>query len=123
MASNVLRAGMRSIAGGLILPSAYIVGRLTVTDPEACKAYAAAASEAIRKAGGVVLARGGAYVALEGEARPRNVVIAFPSLAAAIAYWRSEDYEATCRLRTGPAEIELCAVEGVDQPAGTGPDR
>lgn len=105
------------------MPSAYVIARVTVTNPEAYGAYAAAASDAIRKAGGRVLARGGAFVALEGDARPRNVVIEFPSLDAAVAYWRSDDYQAARRLRIGAAEIELCAVEGIEQPAAANPGR
>ena len=73
---------------------AYVIARVTVTDPEAYARYAEAASRAIREAGGRILARGGAYVALEGEARPRNVIIAFPSLEAAVAYWNSPAYQA-----------------------------
>ena len=95
---------------------AYVIARVTVTDPEAYARYAEAASRAIREAGGRILARGGAYVALEGEARPRNVIIAFPSLEAAVAYWNSPAYQAARALREGAAEIELCAVEGVEAP-------
>ena len=42
------------------------------------------------------------------------MIIAFPSLEAAVAYWNSPGYQAARTLREGAAEIELCAVEGVE---------
>ena len=65
---------------GSSMPKGYIVARITVTDPEAYAAYAAGATEAIAKYQGRPLVRGGAHEALEGEARPRNVVIEFDSV-------------------------------------------
>ncbi len=62
------------------MPKGYIVVRMTVTDPEAYRDYAAMASEAMRKYGCTPLVRGGRSEALEGEARPRNVVLEFELL-------------------------------------------
>jgi uncharacterized protein (DUF1330 family) len=96
------------------MPKAYVVSRVTVTDPEAYAAYVKGATEAIRKHGGPPLARGGAQLALEGEARPRNVIIEFESLAQAERYYHSPEYQAAIRLREGAAVAEIVAVEGVD---------
>jgi uncharacterized protein (DUF1330 family) len=57
------------------MPKGYIVARIVVTNPQAYAEYVKDASEAIRQYGGTPLARGGAFEQLEGEARPRNVVI------------------------------------------------
>ena len=96
------------------MPKGYIIVRMTVTDPETYAAYAAMASAAIRQYGGKPLVRGGAHEALEGEARPRNVVLEFESYDAARAYYFSPEYQAAKdkRLPAGTGEVVL--VEGAD---------
>lgn len=94
------------------MTKAYIIARVTITDPEAYAKYADGAREAMALHGATVLARGGRVEALEGEARPRNVILEFPSMEAAVAYWNSAEYQAARKHRLGAAEIELCAVEG-----------
>jgi uncharacterized protein (DUF1330 family) len=83
------------------MPKGYIIARVTVTDPEAYAAYAAGATEAIRKYQGRPLIRGGAHEALEGEARPRNVVIEFDSMEQARAYYHSPEYQDAKARRAG----------------------
>ena len=67
------------------MPKAYIIARITVTDPDQYATYVPGATAAIAKYGGRPLVRGGTYVELEGGSRPRNVVIEFPSYADALA--------------------------------------
>ena len=69
--------------------------------------YAKDATEAIRKYGGRPLARGGAYEALEGEARPRNVILEFESLEQAKRYYHSPEYQAAKAKRDGAAVGEI----------------
>ena len=88
--------------------------RVTVTDPEAYAEYAKGASEAIRRYNGRPLARGGAYEALEGPARPRNVVIEFESLDQARRYYHSPEYQAARTKRDGACEGEFVIVEGTE---------
>jgi len=95
------------------MPKAYVVARITVIDPEAYAEYVKAATEAIRKYGGRPLARGGAHLALEGEARPRNVILEFESLDQAERYYRSPEYQAAIKLRENAGVAEIVAVEGV----------
>jgi uncharacterized protein (DUF1330 family) len=95
------------------MPKAYIVSRVTVTDPNAYAEYVKAATEAIRKYGGRPLARGGPHVTLEGEARPRNVILEFDSLDGAVRYYHSPEYQAAIRLRENAGVAEIVAVEGV----------
>jgi uncharacterized protein (DUF1330 family) len=92
----------------------YVIGRLTVLDPEGYKAYAAKASEAMRVHGGRPLVRGGRAETLEGEARTRNVVIEFDSFEAARAYYHSPEYQAALKLRLGISIGDLVAVEGAE---------
>jgi Domain of unknown function (DUF1330) len=51
----------------------YWIARVTVADPVKYKLYAEGTAPALKAYGAKVLARGGKYEALEGEARPRNV--------------------------------------------------
>lgn len=96
------------------MPKAYLIARVTVTDPDAYAEYAKGASEAMRKYSGRPLARGGAYEALEGEARPRNVVIEFESLDQARRYYHSPEYQAAKTKRDGACEGEFVIVEGTE---------
>jgi uncharacterized protein (DUF1330 family) len=96
------------------MPKAYVVARVTVTDPQAYAEYVKGASEAIRHYGGRALARGGAYEALEGEARPRNVILEFEPLEQAKRYYHSPEYQAAKALREKAGIAEMVAVEGVE---------
>lgn len=96
------------------MPKAYVVARITVTNPEAYAEYVKGATEAIRKYGGRPLARGGAIVELEGGARPRNVILEFESLEQAKRYYHSPEYQAAKALREGAGVAEIVAVEGVE---------
>jgi len=93
------------------VPCAYWIAHVTVTDAEAYGRYARGATEAIAAYGGTFLARGGRYVQLEGTDRPRNVVARFPSLEAAVACYRSPEYQAALVHAQGAAERELVVVE------------
>lgn len=94
------------------MPKGYIIARINVTDPVAYAEYAKAATEAIRKHGGKPLVRGGQFETLEGEARPRNVVIEFDSYEKAREYYFSTDYQVAKALRMGKALADLVLVEG-----------
>jgi uncharacterized protein (DUF1330 family) len=96
------------------MPKAYVIARVTVTDPQAYAEYAKDATEAIRKYGGRPLARGGTYEALEGEARSRNVILEFESFEQAKRYYHSAEYQAAKAKRDGIAVAEIVAVEGVE---------
>lgn len=91
--------------------SALWIAHVTVTDAEAYGKYAAAAGPAIAKHGGVFLARGGRYVQLEGNDRPRNVVARFPSLEAAVECYHSAEYQAALAHAKGASERDLMVVE------------
>jgi len=94
------------------MPKGYIIARVTVTNPEAYAEYAKGATEAIKLYGGRPLVRGGPCEALEGEARPRNVVIEFDSVEQAKRYYHSPEYQAAKAKRAGAAIGEFVVVEG-----------
>ncbi len=94
----------------------YWIGHVDVTDPEGYKAYMAADMVPFGKFGGRFLVRGGTREVVEGEVRGRTVVLEFPSYEAALACYRSPDYQAAKKLRDGKSEIDLLIVEGYDGP-------
>lgn len=95
------------------MPKAYWVARVTVTEPDTYKLYAEAAPEAFKRYNARVLARGGRAQQLEGDGRPRNVVIEFPSFEEAIACYNSEEYQAARKHRQDAGDAEIVIVEGV----------
>lgn len=92
---------------------AYWIARVTITDPDPYKVYAETAPAAFEKYNAKILARGGRCEQLEGDGRPRNVVIEFPSFEDAIACYNSPEYQAARENRVGAGEAEIVIVEGV----------
>lgn len=90
----------------------YWIGHVTVDDPEAYDAYRQANAKAFAKYEGRFLVRGGAQEVVEGELRPRAVVIEFPTLAAARACYASPEYQRAMALRIPVSTADLCIVEG-----------
>lgn len=95
------------------MPKGYWIARVDIRDAEGYKQYVAAAAPAFARFGARFLARGGAFEALEGTARARNVVIEFPSLAAARDCYHSPEYSIASAIRQKFADAELVIVEGV----------
>ncbi len=93
------------------MPSALWIAHVKVTDAAAYGEYARRATLAIAAHGGVFLARGGRYVQLEGNDRPRNVVARFPSLEKALECYHSPAYQAALSFAKGAAERDLLVVE------------
>ena len=94
--------------------AAYIVIRITVTDPIQLKEYQRVAPSIIDKFGGKLLARGGEIVSLEGPTENRRIVIIeFPSMEEAKSFYRSQEYSAAIELRKDAAEFESALVEGL----------
>lgn len=87
------------------------IAHVHVTDEEAYAKYAVIATEAIEAHGGVFLARGGRYVQLEGNDRPRNVVARFPSVEQAVACYNSDRYKEGLAHAKGASERDLMVVE------------
>ena len=94
------------------MPKGYCIVRVDIHNPEAYAAYAKDATEAIKKHGGRPLVRGGAYEAMEGQARARNVVLEFDSVDAARAFYLSEDYQHAKKKREHAATVDYIIVEG-----------
>jgi uncharacterized protein (DUF1330 family) len=95
--------------------AAYVIAEVDVTDPEAYKPYTAAVPATIAQYGGRFLVRGGAAEVLEGEWPPlRRVIIEFPSVEAARAWWDSPEYELPRSMRRAASNGRLILLEGFD---------
>ena len=92
----------------------YWIVHIDVTDPEGYKPYQDAASAAFSVFGARYLIRGGRQQIMEGHARSRTVVVEFPSYDAALACYRSPEYQEAIDLRAGKATFDLLAIEGYD---------
>ncbi len=95
----------------------YWIGHVDITDPDGYQAYMAANAEPFGKFGARFLVRGGTREVAEGQVRGRTVVLEFPSYEAALACYRSPEYQAAKRLRDGKGTLDLIVVEGYDGPA------
>lgn len=94
----------------------YWIAQIDVTDPEAYKEYVAANAAAFAKFGARFLVRAGKAETVEGTSRSRNVVLEFPSYAAAVDCYRSPEYRNAMALREAASSGDLVIVEGYDGP-------
>jgi uncharacterized protein (DUF1330 family) len=93
---------------------AYIVADVDVHDPASYERYKALAPPAIAAHGGRYLARGGRTEVLEGSWSPRRaVILEFPTLEQAKAWWASVEYAEGKALRQASAQTDMFVVEGV----------
>lgn len=96
------------------MPKAYWIGHVSVSDATTYEAYRQANAVAFAKFGARFLVRGGAQQVVEGEMRPRAVVIEFADLATARACYDSPEYQAARALRLPASLADLCIVDGWD---------
>jgi uncharacterized protein (DUF1330 family) len=96
------------------MPSAYIIADVTVTNQEQYAEYRKLSSIAVQAYEAEFCVRGGAVEVLEGDWTPdRVVVLKFPSLVQAQAYYHSVEYTAAIQARQGAAVMRMVMVEGV----------
>jgi uncharacterized protein (DUF1330 family) len=94
--------------------AAYIVAEIEVTEPAGFEDYRKAAPATIAAFGGRYLARGGALEPLEGGWAPkRMVILEFPSLAQAKAWYASPQYRDLLKLRQSTTRSKVVLLEGV----------
>jgi uncharacterized protein (DUF1330 family) len=94
---------------------AYVVVDIDIHDPVAYEEYKRLAPPAIAAYGGRYLVRGGALGVLEGDWEPRRfVVLEFPTVERARAWWASPEYAAAKALRQSCARTEMIVVAGLE---------
>ena len=94
----------------------YWIGRVDVHNEEGYKPYAAANPGIFKKFGGRFVVRAGKSELMEGSSRSRHVVIEFPDYAAALACYRSPEYQENIKRRLPHAVADLLIIEGYDDP-------
>lgn len=96
------------------MPKGYIIGHITVNDPEAYKEYVARDTPILQALGGRFIVRGGQAQVMEGETLMRHVVIEFPSYEAALAAYNDPDYQEVADIRRRTADSVILVVEGTE---------
>ena len=96
------------------MPSAYIIANVDVTNPEQYEDYKKLSTIAMKAHGAEVCVRGGKVEVLEGDWGPsRIVMLKFPSVEQARAFYNSVEYGAARNARQGAAVMRMIVVEGV----------
>ncbi len=95
------------------MPSAYIIASVEVTDPVQYEEYKKLSTLAIKAHGAEVCIRGGKVEILEGDWAPSRVVLLkFPGVEQARAFYDSAEYQAAKMSRQGAAIMRMVVVEG-----------
>jgi uncharacterized protein (DUF1330 family) len=98
------------------MPKGYWIARVDVHNEDGYKPYAAANPAIFKKYGGRFVVRAGKFERMEGTGRSRNVVIEFPDYAAALACYRSPEYQENFKTRLPHSDIDIIVIEGYDGP-------
>lgn len=93
---------------------AYVLVDIEIHDPATYERYKQLAPPSIAAHGGRYLARGGAVETLEGDWKPsRLVILEFPSMERARAWWSSTAYSEAKELRYAAARSRMLLLEGL----------
>jgi|TARA_B110000971_G_C19502502_1_gene273764 uncharacterized protein (DUF1330 family) len=97
------------------MPKGYIIGMVTVTNPEAYKPYMQQTGELVAEYGGSYLVRGGDKTVVEGDlTHDRMVVIEFPSIETAQKFYDDPRYVEVRKIRQDNSEGIIVQVVGHD---------
>jgi uncharacterized protein (DUF1330 family) len=94
--------------------AAYVVVQVDVKDPARYEGYKKMVPASLEKFGGRFVVRGGQVHPMEGTWNPKRfVLVEFPSVEQAKAWWASPEYAEAKALRQATAESQLIIVEGL----------
>jgi uncharacterized protein (DUF1330 family) len=95
--------------------AAYVIGQLNIRDTSWLEKYRATVPGIVTRHGGKYLVRGGKMEKLEGSVPlPTSfVVIEFPTLDKARAFYTDPEYGPYIKLRQGGSDLEMAIVEGL----------
>ena len=96
------------------MPKGYIIGHITVTDPEGYPEYVQKDTPILESFGAKFIVRGGQSQTPEGEAQIRHVVIEFPSYQAALDCYNSDTYQAARKHREPVSTASITLIEGME---------
>ena len=93
---------------------AYVIADIQVHDPERYEDYKKLTPGTIVKYGGKFIVRGGQTETLEGAwEHGRMVMIEFPSMEKAKAWYTSPEYQAAIKIRQEASVGKIILIEGV----------
>jgi uncharacterized protein (DUF1330 family) len=96
--------------------AAYLISDIAVRDHTAFEVYRTRAADAIHTFGGRYLVRLGEARVLEGSWNPNMIVIVeFPNLEQARAWYRSPEYAFALEMHDKALSRDLILVDGVNQ--------
>ena len=96
------------------MPKGYAIVRVNVDDPERYKDYAAGTQGTLDPHGGRFIVRGGETECVEGSwDAGRTVVIEFPSIEDARAWYHGDAYQELAKIRREASSADFVLVEGV----------
>jgi uncharacterized protein (DUF1330 family) len=94
--------------------AAYVIVQVDVNDPVRYEDYKKMVPPSIEKYGGRFLVRGGKTHTLEGDWSPKRfVMVEFPSVDQAKAWWASPEYAEAKALRQATSNSMLIVAEGI----------
>ena len=94
--------------------AAYIIVNVEVTDPARYADYTRVVGDSLLPYEGRFLVRGGKAEKLEGSLEPKRIVVLeFPSLERAKAWWSSEEYREPKAIRQRSSTTDMIVVDGV----------
>lgn len=96
--------------------AAYIIVEVEIHDANAYENYKKLTPGSLKNYGGKFIVRGAKTEALEGDWSPqRMVVLEFPSVEKAKAWWASEEYAPAKAIRQSAATTKMLVVDGYSE--------
>ncbi len=93
---------------------AYVIVNVTVRDPARYEEYKRLATPTVAAYGGRYVARGAPVEVREGDWRPsRLVILEFPDVERARAWWSSPEYAPARAARQSCADTQLVITDGL----------
>jgi uncharacterized protein (DUF1330 family) len=94
--------------------SAYIIVEIEITDPVGYEEYKKRAGATVAQHGGRYIVRGGACETLEGDWKPKRIVVLeFENMERARAWLNCPEYAAPRKMRHRTAKTRMILVEGL----------
>lgn len=94
--------------------AAYVIVEIEIVDPVGYEEYKNLAGASVEKYGGKYIVRGGATEVLEGDWKPKRIVILqFDSMKRAKEWLTCEEYREPRKMRHRTAKTNMILVEGV----------
>lgn len=93
---------------------AYVIVDVSIHNPVEYEEYKKLTPASIAEFDGRFVVRGGPTITLEGDWKPeRIVVLEFPSVDQANAWWNSRTYSRAKTIRQGAADTRMIIVDGI----------